>query len=64
MVEPLFAPVSQFWPAMPAPAFGFVQAPMGPAHRPFGTPVDRYVLSGAGTCQCFQRCAGVEPDAR
>ncbi len=36
MVEPLFAPVSQFWPAMPAPAFGFVQAPMGPAQRPFG----------------------------
>jgi hypothetical protein len=37
MVEPLFAPVSQFWPAMPAPAFGVVQAPMASAHRPYGT---------------------------
>ena len=37
MVEPLFAPVSQFWPAIPAPAVGFVQAPMASAHRPFGT---------------------------
>src|SRR5262245_36898361 len=37
MVEPLFAPVSQFWSAMPTPAVGFVQAPMASAHRPFGT---------------------------
>ena len=61
MVEPLFAPVSQFWPAMPAPAFGYVQAPMGSAQRPFGTLSTGMSSQGA---QCFQRCAGVEPDAR
>jgi hypothetical protein len=36
MVEPLFGSVSQLWPAMPAPAFGYVQTPMPSAHRPFG----------------------------
>lgn len=37
MVEPLFGSVSPLWPAMPAPAFGYVQTPMPSAHRPFGT---------------------------
>ena len=34
MVEPLFGSVSQFWPAMPAPAFGFVQSPMASSAPP------------------------------
>jgi len=34
MAEPLFGSVSQFWPAMPGPAFGFVQAPIPPSGRP------------------------------
>ncbi len=37
MVEPLFGSVSQLWPAIPAPAFGFTQAPTAFAHRPFAT---------------------------
>jgi BON domain len=37
MVEPLFGSVSQLWPAMPAPAFGYVQTPMASAHHRFGT---------------------------
>jgi hypothetical protein len=34
MAEPLFGSVSQFWPAMPGPAFGFVQSPVLPGSRP------------------------------
>jgi hypothetical protein len=37
MIEAPFGSVSQLWPAMPAPAFGYVQTPMPSAHRPFGT---------------------------
>jgi len=37
MVEPLFGSVSQFWPAMPTPAFGYGHTPMPAAQRLFST---------------------------
>jgi BON domain len=34
MAEPVFGPASQFWPAMPGPAYGFMQSPMPLGSRP------------------------------
>jgi hypothetical protein len=48
MVEPLFSPVSQLWPGMPVPTFGYVQTPTPAAHRPFSTMSSGLLAQGQG----------------